>query len=244
VLLCEVGYEGRSKLFGLYPQQKLKPVFRGIEDFCFYNGADMLTNATVADVLRPSDKRLAGFYDVALIIGGSLLIALCAQVAIPLWPVPVTGQTFAVLMIAALLGCRRGCFAVIAYITEGAAGLPVFAMGRGGLAVLRGFTGGYLVGFIAAACIVGLLAEKGWDRRIGTTVLAMVLGNTVIYAFGLLWLSCLPGIDNVLREGLYRFIIGDLMKIALAAILLPSGWKLLGYIGLPPKENKHRQQRG
>ena len=190
----------------------------------------MLTNLTVADVLRPCEKRRAAFYDIALIIGGSLLIGLCAQLAIPLWPVPVTGQTFAVLMAGALIGARRGCLAVLAYIIEGAAGLPVFAMGRGGFAVLKGFTAGYLVGFIAAAYIVGLLAQKGWDRRIGTTILAMVLGNIVIYTFGLLWLSSLPGINNVLREGLYPFIIGDLLKIALAAILLPSGWKLLNIL--------------
>jgi biotin transport system substrate-specific component len=202
----------------------------------------MLTNATVADILRPCRIWRAGFYDIALIIAGSLVIALSARIAIPLWPVPVTGQTFAVLMIAALLGSRRGCFAVLAYITEGAAGLPVFAHGRFGFAVLLGPTGGYLVGFIAAACIVGLLAEKGWDRRIGTTVLAMVLGNIAIYAFGLLWLCCLVGVNKtVLIEGLYPFILGDLLKIALAAILLPSGWKLLGYIGLPAKENKQRQ---
>ena len=190
----------------------------------------MLTNLTVADVLRPCEKRRAAFYDIALIIGSSLLIGLCAQLAIPLWPVPVTGQTFAVLMVGALIGARRGCLAVLAYIIEGAAGLPVFAMGRGGFAVLKGFTAGYLVGFIAAAYIVGLLAQKGWDRRIGTTILAMVLGNIVIYTFGLLWLSSLPGINNVLREGLYPFIIGDLLKIALAAILLPSGWKLLNIL--------------
>ena len=190
----------------------------------------MLTNLTVADVLRPCEKRRAAFYDIALIIGSSLLIGLCAQLAIPLWPVPVTGQTFAVLMVGALIGARRGCLAVLAYIIEGAAGLPVFAMGRGGFAVLRGFTAGYLVGFIAAAYIVGLLAQKGWDRRIGTTILAMVLGNIVIYTFGLLWLSSLPVINNVLREGLYPFIIGDLLKIALAAILLPSGWKLLNML--------------
>ena len=203
----------------------------------------MLTNATVADILRPCRIWRAGFYDIALIIGGSLVIALSARVAIG-WPVPVTGQTFAVLMIAALLGCRRGCFAVLAYITEGAAGLPVFAHGRAGFAVLLGPTAGYLAGFIAAVCIVGLLAEKGWDRRIGTTVLAMVLGNIAIYAFGLIWLSCLIGVNAALVDGLYPFIVGDLLKIALAAILLPSGWKLLGYIGLPPKENKHRQQGG
>ncbi len=201
----------------------------------------MLTNATVADVLRPCQIWRAGFYDVALIIGGSLVIALSARVAIG-WPVPVTGQTFAVLMIAALLGSRRGCLAVLAYITEGAAGLPVFAHGRAGLAALSGPTAGYLLGFIAAACIVGLLAEKGWDRRIGTTVLAMVFGNIAIYAFGLLWLCRLMGINrNVLTAGLYPFILGDLMKITLAAILLPAGWKLLGYIGLPAKQNEQQQ---
>ncbi len=201
----------------------------------------MLTNATVADVLRPGRIWRAGFYDIALIIGGSLIIALSARVAIG-WPVPVTGQTFAVLMIAALLGSRRGCFAVIAYITEGTAGLPVFAHGRFGFAVLLGPTGGYLAGFIAAACIVGLLAEKGWDRRIGTTVLAMILGNIAIYAFGLLWLCRLTGISTtVLTVGLYPFIIGDLMKIALAAILLPAGWKFLGYIGLQEKQSKRQK---
>ena len=194
----------------------------------------MLTNATVADLLRPSEKKLAGFYDVTLIIGGSLLIGLCAHVKVllPFSPVPVTGQTFAVLMIAALLGARRGCLAVLAYIIEGAAGLPVFSLGAGP-AVLLGPTGGYLFGFIPAVYITGRLAEAGWDRRIGTTVLAMVLGNLVIYTFGLFWLSCLTGFNTmVLTLGLYPFIAGDLVKIILAAILLPSGWKLLGYSGL------------
>ena len=197
----------------------------------------MLTNVTIAGLLRPSDKKLAGFYDLVLVIGRSLLIAFCTQFKIwlPNNPVPVTGQTFAVLMIAALLGARRGCATVITYIIAGLAGLPVFALG-GGLAVLRGFTGGYLVGFIPAAYIVGLLAEKGWDRRVSTTILAMILGNIVIYAFGLLWLSCLPGISNLLRVGLYPFIIGDLLKIALAAALLPSGWKLLNMLNLTVKK--------
>lgn len=198
----------------------------------------MLTNATIADILRPSEKRHAGIYDVALIICGSLLISLSAQVAIMLSfsPVPITGQTFAVLMIGALLGARRSCFTVLVYIIEGAAGLPVFAMGGSGFTVLLGPRGGYLVGFIFGAYIVGLLAEKGWDRGIGTTILAMVFGNLVIYAFGLSWLCCLMGINKiVLIAGLYPFIIGDLLKIALAAILLPSGWKLLGYGGLADK---------
>ena len=189
----------------------------------------MLTNATVADLLRPCEKRLAGFYDIALIIGGSLLIGLCAhaKVWLPFSPVPVTGQTFAVLMIGALLGARRGCLAVLAYIIEGAAGLPVFAVGVGS-AVLLGPTGGYLFGFIPAAYITGRLAEKGWDRRIGTTVLAMVFGNLAILTFGLFWLCCLTGFNTtVLTLGLYPFIFGDLIKIILAAILLPAGWKML-----------------
>ena len=191
----------------------------------------MLTNATLADLLRPSEKKLAGFYDVTLIIAGSLLIGLCAHVKVwlPFSPVPVTGQTFAVLMIGSLLGARRGCLAVLAYIIEGAAGLPVFAVGAGP-AVLIGPTGGYLFGFIPAVYITGRLAEMGWDRRIGTTVLAMVLGNLAIYTFGMFWLCCLTGFSTmVLTLGLYPFIVGDLAKIILAAILLPSGWKLLGY---------------
>ena len=191
----------------------------------------MLANATVADLLRPCDKRLAAFYDIVLIVGGSLLIGLCAhaKVWLPFSPVPVTGQTFAVLIIGALLGARRGCLAVLAYITEGAAGLPVFAVGAGSAALL-GPTGGYLFGFIPAAYITGRLAEKGWDRRTGTTVLAMVFGNLAIYTFGLLWLCCLTGFSTmVLTLGLYPFIIGDLVKIILAAILLPAGWKMLGY---------------
>lgn len=188
-----------------------------------------MVNVTYADVLRPCDKRLAGFYDAALIICASLLIGLCAQIAV--WfafsPVPVTGQTFAVLMIGALLGRRRGSLAVVAYIIEGAAGLPVFALGRSGFAVLAGPTGGYLVGFVAAAWITGLLAEKGWDRRVWTTVLAMLLGNACIYVFGLLWLSCLVGISSAPALGLYPFVIGDILKITLAAMVLPLGWKLL-----------------
>ena len=204
----------------------------------------MLTNVTYADVLRPAAKKYAGFYDVALVVGGSLLIGLCAQVKIWLWfsPVPITGQTFAVLMIGALLGARRGSLCVLAYLIEGAVGLPVFAgVGGGGLTVLLGPTGGYLVGFIAAAYITGLLAEKGWDRRVVTTILAMVLGNAAIYVFGLLWLCCLMGVNKtVLVVGLYPFIVGDSLKIALAAIVLPSGWKLLGMVNLPAKKSKQQ----
>jgi len=117
---------------------------------------------------------------------------------------------------------------MLAYLLSGAAGLPVFALGQAGPAVLLGPRGGYIVGFVAAAYITGLLAEKGWDRRIITTILAMICGNVAIYTFGLLWLCCLIGITKtVLAVGLYPFIVGDLLKTLLAAILLPAGWKLL-----------------
>lgn len=182
----------------------------------------MLTNTTVAGLLRPYEKGRAGFYDdTALIIGGSLVIGLSAQVAVllPFSPVPITLQTFGVLVIGALLGARRGSLSVLTYIMQGAVGLPVFALGRAGFAVLLGPTGGYLVGFIAAAYITGLLAESGWDRRITTTILAMVLGNAAIYPFALLWLCCLTGTNSaVLTVGLYPFIVGDLLKVVLAAV--------------------------
>ena len=147
----------------------------------------MVTNGTMAGLLRPLERTRAGCYDIALIFAGSFLIALSAkvQILLPFSPVPITGQTFAVLMIGALLGARRGSLAVLAYLIQGAAGMPVFAFG-GGFAILLGPTGGYLIGFIPAAYVTGRLAEKGWDRRIGTTALAMILGNVMIYTCGLI----------------------------------------------------------
>ena len=196
----------------------------------------MIAQLTAADLIRPSEKKLARLYDVFLVLGGSVLIALCTQVAIG-YPVPVTGQTFAVLMAGMLLGSRRGALCVLTYIAQGAAGLPVFAHGKAGAAVLFGPTGGYLVGFVAAAYLVGALAERGWDRRVGTTILAMVLGNCVLYAGGLLWLACLASLfgkslgGGLLAVGLVPFLAGDILKIILAAALLPTGWKLIRHFG-------------
>jgi len=190
----------------------------------------MLANATLADLIRPCEKKSAVLFDLALIIGGSFLVALSAQVAVG-YPVPITAQTFAVLMLAALLGPARAALCLLAYIAEGAAGLPVFAQGKGGLVALFGPTGGYLIGFVPAAYLVGFLARKGWDRRISTTILAMIFGNVIIYVFGLLWLSDLLGLHSALAGGLYPFIPGDLLKIALAAAVLPSAWKLLERFG-------------
>lgn len=195
----------------------------------------MLTNATVADIWRPDERVRAGLYDFILIVAGSFFIALSAQLAIG-FPVPVTGQTFAVVMIGALYGARRGSLCVMAYILEGAAGLPVFANAGFGFAILSGPRGGYLIGFVVAAYVVGLLAQAGWDRRVWTTILAMLVGNFAIYSFGLSWLFCLMGFSSkVLAVGLYPFIAGDILKTALAAVLLPSGWKLLEYCNFTGK---------
>ncbi len=187
-----------------------------------------LTN-TVADVFRPSARASAVLYDTIVVICGSLVVGLSAQIRIylPFSPVPITGQTFAVLMLGALLGSRRGGLAMLVYLVEGSVGLPVFAAGVG-LPVLFGPTGGYLVGFVAAAYLVGWLAERGWDRRIATTVAAMVVGEAVLYAFGVGWLALLTDTKTALVTGLYPFIIGDILKVAIAAAVLPGGWKLLG----------------
>ncbi len=192
----------------------------------------MLTNATVADICRPSEKNRALLYDTALIACGSVFIGLSAQVAVG-WPVPFTMQTFAVLITGALFGARRGSLTVLAYLVEGAAGLPVFSLCRGGIAMFAGPTGGYLVGFVAAAFLTGFLAQKGWDRKISTTILAMIAGNILIHTFGVFWLGLQAGgLTNALRMGSYPFIAGDLVKVALAAALLPTGWKVLEHFGL------------
>lgn len=168
-------------------------------------------------------------HEALLIVSGSIFIALMAQVSIPLpfTPVPITGQTFAVLLVGALLGPWRGALTVGLYLVEGGLGLPVFAGGSGGLARILGPTGGYLLGFVAAAWVVGYLCRRGWDRRIPTAAIAMLAGNIVIYLFGLPWLARFVGPDPVLTYGLYPFIPGDLIKIFLAALALPFGWSLV-----------------
>ncbi|MBC8472251.1 MAG: biotin transporter BioY [Phycisphaerae bacterium] len=187
----------------------------------------MLTGLTVADCFRPSEKKLSLAYNTALVLTGSAVIAISAQIAIPFFPVPFTAQTFAILVIGALLGSRLGILTVLAYICEGILGLPVFSMGRAGAAMLLGPTGGYLIGFTAAAFIVGTLAERGWDRSFTKTIAAMTLGTLAIYIFGVAWLSRLIGFHQALIAGLYPFVIGAVLKIFTAAILLPAGWKLL-----------------
>ncbi len=165
---------------------------------------------------------------VLLILGGSLFIALLAQVEIPLFPVPITGQTLGVLLIGALFGRRLGALTVLTYLAYGAAGLPVFAGGSAGAAVLVGPTAGYLAGFVIAAYVTGWLSERGWDRSFGRTAVAMLAGTVIIYLPGVLWLSRFVGWDQVIALGITPFLLGDLLKVILAAILLPLGWKMIG----------------
>src|SRR5947209_862700 len=187
-----------------------------------YTKAETLTSVALAplDLLRSA----------ALVIGFSLLIALSAQVAIPLpWtPVPITLQTFAVLLTGALLGSRLGTLAMIAYLIEGAGGLPFFAAGGSGVAhLLFSPTSGYLLSYPLAAFVVGLLAERGWDRRFLTAAAAMCLGSLVILLSGWAWLARFTGAAFAWDHGVAPFLIGDAIKIVLAAAVLPSGWMLL-----------------
>jgi biotin transport system substrate-specific component len=165
-----------------------------------------------------------------VVVGFSLLTAAAAQVVVPLpfTPVPLTGQTFAVLLTGALLGPRLGALAMLAYLAEGAAGLPFFRGGAGGPAHLAGPTAGYLFAFPAAAFVTGLLAERGWDRRFVTAAAAMALGSLVILAGGWAWLALMSGAGGeAFRLGVAPFLPGDVVKIALAAATLPAGWSLL-----------------
>jgi len=181
---------------------------------------------TLVDVLLPRQQR-SWLLDAALVVLFSAFVGLTAQVEIPLWPVPLTLQTLGALFTGAVLGGRRGALALLLYLAEGAAGLPVFAGGASGVAYMLGPTGGYLVGFVLAAGVVGLLAGRDWDRRLVWTVLAMVVGNIVIYVLGVAWLAVFLGdLRDALTQGMLIFIPGDLIKIAVAALALPGGWAL------------------
>lgn len=180
---------------------------------------------TLGDALLPRERSL--WTDALLVVAFSLFIALTAQVQIPLGPVPFTLQTLGVLLTGAALGHRRGALALLLYLAEGAAGVPVFAGPPYGIARLAGPTGGYLVGFVVAAALVGWLAERGWDRRVWTAAAAMVLGNLVIYAFGVSRLAVVLGdAGAAIGKGLLLFVPGDLVKIAVAALVLPGAWHL------------------
>lgn len=166
---------------------------------------------------------------VSLAVAFSLLTALAAQIVIPVGPVPITAQTFAVLLTGALLGSRLGAMAMIVYLVEGASGLPFFYGGHGGITHLLGPTGGYLIAFPAAAFITGAFAENGWDKRFYSAVAAMAVGSIVILVAGWAWFSILMHTAPMaaFKLSVMPHIAGDIIKILLAAAVLPTGWAVL-----------------
>ena len=184
---------------------------------------------TLIDGLSRTDRTI--LRNILLAIVGTIALWISAKINVPFYPVPMTMQTFVVLVIGMAFGWRLGGATLLLYLAEGAVGLPVFAgtPERGlGLPYMVGPTGGYLIGFVAAAAIVGWLAERGWDRRILTALAAMTIGTAIIFTFGLVWLGTVIGWDKpVLELGLTPFIPGAAFKIALASAVLPLAWRLL-----------------
>lgn len=190
--------------------------------------ASLPVRFTLADTLwRP---RNALVRNVTLVALGSALLGLSAQAQVPFYPVPMTMQTFAVLVIAMAYGRGLGMATVVAYLFQGAIGLPVFAGGAAGPGVLFGPTGGYLAGFALAALVLGDLARRGWDRRPWSAAAALLVGNALIYVPGLLWLGIVVGWDKpILELGLLPFLPGDALKLALAAVSLPLLWRAIAW---------------
>ena len=190
---------------------------------------------TIADFLVPVrvGERVSPFLrSVLLVIAGALLIFLTARVsiAIPGNPVPYTLQNLGILVAGGALGLRRGGIAALLYVALGVIGLPFFAEGRGGLSVMWGATGGYLVGFVVAAALVGRLAELGWDRRLGGAIGATLLGTIVIYLVGVPWLAVTTGlsIGDAIATGVGPFLLADAAKLLAAAAVFPAAWWVAG----------------
>lgn len=199
---------------------RLSPTERGITI------ADFLVPIRVAEPLNVRMRH------IALIVAGALVVYLSALIVVPLGftPVPITGQTFGVLLVGGALGFRRGLASVALYVLVGLVGVPFFAENKGGVDVILGATGGYLVGFIVAGAIVGKLAELGWDRRLAGSVAAMLVGSLVIYAVGVPWLAVVAGFGptEAIEKGLTPFLIGDAIKLLAAAAVFPVAWWVVG----------------
>ena len=193
-----------------------------------------LTNKvlTEAIALREGTRQL--IKQAALVVLGIAVLAVAAKIKVPMWPspVPVTMGTFAVLTIGAAYGARLGLATILGYLLIGALGFDIFAGSSAevaGLTYMMGGTGGYLVGYVLATLTLGVLAQRGWDRSVAWMALAMLIGNALIYVPGLLWLGQLYGWDQpILAWGLTPFLIGNGLKLLLAAVILPLVWKLVG----------------
>jgi biotin transport system substrate-specific component len=190
---------------------------------------DLRADTLIGAALAPLDWTRS----VGVVIVFSLFIAAAAQFAIHIGPIPITGQTFAVLLTGALLGSRLGAAAVIVYLIEGAIGLPFFASGAAGIVRFFGPTGGYLVAFPAAAFVTGAFAEHGWDKNYPQAVAAMAIGSAIVFLGGWAWYSILTNTPAVaaFQIAVLPYLVGDAIKIALGAAVLPTGWALLKSIG-------------
>jgi biotin transport system substrate-specific component len=190
----------------------------------------------LADVIaRPSARARAFALDAALVVTGAAVVAVLAQVSIPLWPVPVTGQTLGVIVVGAALGSRRGAAAMITYMVVGLAGLPVFADFTGTIAAVAKPSFGYVIGFIFAAFVAGWFAERQWDRRPALAFLGFGVASLMPFLFGIPYLAFIlnvvMGADltflQILEAGLFPFIVGGIIKAGLAALLIPGAWALV-----------------
>ncbi|MEP2027926.1 MAG: biotin transporter BioY [Paracoccaceae bacterium] len=190
------------------------------------------TQNVLAEIFGPQSGTALRVKQAILVVLGIAVLAIAAKIKIPMWPVPVTMGTFAVLSIGAAYGPRLGLATILGYMIVGALGFDIFAGSSAekfGLTYMMGGTGGYLVGYVLATLALGALAQRGWDRSSLWMALAMVIGTVLIYVPGLLWLGQLYGWDKpILAWGLTPFLVGDAIKLALAAMLLPALWKLVG----------------
>lgn len=182
---------------------------------------------------RRTTPRSALVTDVMLVILGSAVMAGLAHVSfhLPFTPVPVSGQTLGVMLIGASLGAWRGGAAILLYLAEGAAGLPVFAAGQSGFVYLTSMaTTGYLWGFVVAAVVIGILAELGWDRSVGSALGAMLVGEVVVFTMGVGWIVHWAGVsaEIAMADGLYPFVVGEVLKLMIAAGVLPAAWRFVG----------------
>ena len=185
-----------------------------------------VAHATLADVLWSPAAGSTAVRAIVLAVIGSLLLTISAKIQVPFWPVPMTMQTFVVLVLGVAYGWRLAGATVLLYLAQGALGLPVFA-GGGGLAYMAGPTGGYLAGFLLAAVAVGSLAERGWARAAPSTLAAMLIGPAIIFGCGIAWLATLIGLPQAISAGLVPFLLSEAVKIALATALVPSAWRLM-----------------
>ncbi len=191
-----------------------------------------MNDRVLAEAIGPASGTQLRIKQAVLVVLGIAALAIAAKIKVPMWPVPITMGTFAVLTVGAAYGARLGLVTILGYMIIGALGFDVFAGSSAekfGLTYMMGGTGGYLVGYVLAVLALGALARAGWDRSVGKMAVALLIGNVLIYVPGLLWLGQLFGWDQpILAWGLWPFLVGDAVKLALVALLVPGLWKLIG----------------